>query len=408
VAQEKIALAYSGGLDTSVIVHWLQERYGAEVVTVTGDLGQKKELVGVEEKARRLGATAVHMLDLRSEFVDEYVFPALRAGALYEGVYPLATALGRPLLAKALVQVARREGCTAIAHGCTGKGNDQVRFEAAAAALAPDLKVFAPVREWEFRSREEEIAYCEQHGIPVAATKASPYSIDENLWGTSIECGVLEDPRVEAPEDAFQRTVSPQQAPDEPAYVTIEFVAGTPVALNGVTLSGVELIDRLNEIGGAHAIGRIDLVENRLVGIKSREIYEAPGATILHRAHRELERLTLDRDTAHYKAKLSHDYADLIYNGLWFSPLRLALDAFVSQTQKGVDGMVTLKLYKGVLDIVSRSSANSLYDPSLATYTIEDAFDHTASAGFIKIFSLPLKTYCRVNGAEVSLEEIES
>lgn len=401
MAQEKIALAYSGGLDTSVIVRWLQERYGAEVVTVTGDLGQKKELVGVEEKARHLGATGVHMLDLRAEFVEDYVFPALRAGALYEGIYPLATALGRPLLAKALVQVARREGCTAIAHGCTGKGNDQVRFEAAAAALAPDLKVFAPVREWEFRSREEEIAYCEEHGIPVNATKASPYSIDENLWGTSIECGVLEDPRVEAPEDAFQRTVSPQQAPDEPTFVTIEFASGTPCTLNGQTLDGVELIDRLNEIGGANAIGRIDLVENRLVGIKSREIYEAPAAVILHRAHRELERLTLDRDTAHYKAKISHDYADLIYNGLWFSPLRLALDAFVTETQRGVNGMVTLKLYKGGIDVVSRSSPNSLYDPSLATYTIEDAFDHTASAGFVKIFSLPLKTYCRVNGGPV-------
>ncbi len=406
MAHEKIALAYSGGLDTSVIVRWLQERYDAEVVTVTGDLGQKKELIGVDEKARALGATAVYMLDLRREFVADYVFPALRAGALYEGVYPLATALGRPLLAKALVEVARQEGCTAIAHGCTGKGNDQVRFEAAAAALAPDLKVIAPVREWEFRSREEEIAYCETHGIPVAATKASPYSIDENLWGTSIECGVLEDPRVEAPEDAFQRTVSPQAAPDEPVQVTIEFVAGTPVSLDGVALDGVELIDRLNEIGGAHGVGRIDLVENRLVGIKSREIYEAPAAVILHRAHRELERLTLDRDTAHYKGKLASDYAGLIYNGLWFSPLRLALDAFVAKTQQVVNGMVTLKLYKGGIDVVGRSSANSLYDPSLATYTIEDAFDHTASAGFVKLFSLPLKTYCRVNGAPVAVEEI--
>ncbi len=395
----KIALAYSGGLDTSVMVRWLQERYDAEVVTVTGDLGQKKELIGVEEKARLLGVREVNMVDLRHEFVEDYILPAFKAGALYEGVYPMATALGRPLLAKALVEVALQSGCNAVAHGCTGKGNDQVRFEAAVAALAPELKVLAPVREWEFRSREEEIAYCETHAIPVSATRASPYSIDENIWGTSIECGVLEDPMVEPPADAFQRTVDPLDAPDEPTYVTLEFVEGTPVALNGLKLSGFELIDRLNGIAGANGVGRIDLVENRLVGIKSREIYEAPAAVALHCAHRELERLTLDRDTAHYKAKIAHDYADLVYNGLWFSPLRTAFDGFISQTQKRVSGVVKLKFYKGNVIVAGRTSPYSLYDTSLATYTDEDSFDHKASEGFIKIFTLPLKTFHGVGRA---------
>ncbi len=391
--KEKIAVAFSGGLDTSVIVRWLQEHYDADIVTVTGDLGQKKELIGVDDKARALGAVGVHMLDLREEFVHDYVIPALQAGALYEGSYPMATALGRPLLGKALVDIARAEGCTAVAHGCTGKGNDQVRFEAAIAALAPDLKVLAPVREWEFRSREEEIDYCRAHHVPVTATKASPYSIDENIWGTSIECGALEDPRVVPPADAFQRTVDPSAAPDHPADLLIEFENGVPVSLDGDRISTVELIDRLNEIAGAHGVGRIDLVENRLVGIKSRELYEAPAATVLHTAHRELERLVLDRDTAHYKAKLANDYADLIYNGLWFSPLRSALKAFVDETQKAVNGIVGIRLYKGGMQVLERWSGNSLYDPQLATYTAEDAFDHKSAKGFIDIYTLPLKTW---------------
>jgi argininosuccinate synthase len=398
----KVALAYSGGLDTSVMVKWLQERYDADVVTVTGDLGQKKELVGVEEKARSLGVKEAYILDLRQEFVTGYLFPALKAGALYEGIYPMATALGRPLLAKALVQAALREGCNAVAHGCTGKGNDQVRFEAAVAALAPELQVLAPVRTWEFRSREEEIAYCEEHGIPVAATKASPYSIDENIWGTSIECGVLEDPMVEPPADAYQRTVAPADAPDEVTYVTIEFAGGVPVALDGRELDPVTLIDTLNTIAGANGVGRIDLVENRLVGIKSREIYEAPAAVVLHFAHRELERLVLDREVMHYKAKLANDYADLVYNGLWFSPLRKAFDAFVDETQRRVSGTVRAKLYKGNVEIAGRTSPYSLYDTKLATYTDEDSFDHRASEGFIKIFSLSLKTYHQV-GASVEV-----
>ena len=395
--KERIAVAYSGGLDTSVIVKWLQERYNAEVITVTGNLGQKKEIVGLEEKAKKSGAVKVYIQDLRKEFVEEYIFPTLQASALYEYNYPMATAIGRPLLAKALVDVARKEGCTAVAHGCTGKGNDQVRFEVSVAALAPELKIFAPVREWEFKSREEEIAYCEQHGIPVVATKKSPYSIDENIWGTAIECGILEDPTVEPPEDAFQRTVSPSKAPDTPTYITIDFEEGIPVAVNGKKMNGVALIDFVNEVGGANGIGRLDLIENRLVGIKSREIYEAPGATILHIAHRELERLTLDKDTAHYKAKVANDYADLIYNGLWFSPLRIALNAFVLETQKVVTGAVKLKLYKGSVEVAGRTSPHSLYDTKLATYTEEDQFDQKASAGFIKIYGLPVKTFYQVN-----------
>ncbi len=404
--KEKIAVAYSGGLDTSVIVKWLQEKYDAEVITVTANLGQTKELIGVEEKAYKTGAKKAFILDLQEEFATDFIFPALKAGALYEWSYPMATSLGRPLIAKALVEIAKQEGCTAVAHGCTGKGNDQVRFEAAIAALAPGLKVYAPLREWEFKSREEEIAYCERHGIPVKATKDSPYSIDENMWGTSIECGLLEDPKLPPPADAYQRTVSPEQAPDQPTQVEIEFEHGVPVALDGKKMNPVELIMTLNTIGGANAIGRLDLVENRLVGIKSRELYEAPAATILHFAHRELERLTLDKDTMHYKAKLSHDYADLIYNGLWYSPLRFALDAFVNETQKVVRGTVALKLYKGNLELLGRWSPNSLYDTRLATYTEEDTFDHKASIGFIKIYSLPLKTYYRINGNPLSEQKV--
>jgi argininosuccinate synthase len=396
LSKERIAVAYSGGLDTSVIVKWLQEKYNADIITVTGDLGQKKELTGLKEKAKKSGAVKVYIQDLRKEFVEEYIWPALKAGALYEYNYPMATAIGRPLLAKSLVEVAKKEKCTAVAHGCTGKGNDQVRFEVAVHTLAPDLKVFAPVRDWEFKSREEEIAYCERHGIPVVASKKSPYSLDENIWGTAIECGVLEDPMVEPPADAYQRTVAPNLAPDEATYVSIDFKEGVPVAIDGKKMKGAALIDLLNELGGSNGIGRLDLVENRLVGIKSREIYEAPGATILHTAHRELERLVLDKDTSHYKAKLSNDYADLIYNGLWFSPLREALDGFVNSTQKVVTGTVKLKLYKGNVDVVGRTSPYSLYDTKLATYTDEDVFDHKSSVGFIKIYGLPMKTVAQV------------
>jgi argininosuccinate synthase len=395
--RQKIAVAYSGGLDTSVIVKWLQEKYDADVITVTGNLGQKKELIGVPEKAYKSGAKKVFMQNLEKEFVYDYIFPALKAGALYEHTYPMATSLGRPLLAKALVEVAKRERCTAVAHGCTGKGNDQVRFEVAVMALAPELKVIAPLREWEFKSREEEIAYCEKHGIPVAATKASPYSIDENIWGTSIECGILENPMEVAPQDAYTRTTSPENAPDKATYVTIEFKGGVPVAMNGKKMDGVSLIHKLNEIAGANGIGRLDLVENRLVGIKSREIYEAPAAVTLHFAHRELERLTLDKEVMHAKAKISNDYANIIYNGLWFTPLKKALDGFIEETQKNVTGLVKVKMYKGNLEIAGRTSPYSLYDMKLATYTKEDTFDHTAAEGFIKIYGLPSKIYNKVN-----------
>ena len=395
--KEKIAVAYSGGLDTSVIVKWLQEKYDADVITVTGNLGQQKELVGVADKAYKTGAKKVYVQDLKKEFVEDYIFPALRAGALYEHVYPMATSLGRPLLAKALVDVAKREKCTAVAHGCTGKGNDQVRFEVSVMALAPELKVLAPLREWEFKSREEEIAYCERHGIPVSATKKNPYSIDENIWGTAIECGILEDPMVEPPQDAYQRTVSPEDAPNKATYVSIEFKEGVPTGLNGKKMDGVSLIEELNKIAGANGIGRIDLVENRLVGIKSREVYEAPAAVTLHFAHRELERLTLDKEVFHYKAKLSDDYATLVYNGLWFSPLKKAIDGFVNETQKNVTGLVNVRMYKGNLTVGGRTSPYSLYDTQLATYTVEDTFDHSAAEGFIKIYGLPLKTFHKVN-----------
>ncbi len=392
----KMVVAYSGGLDTSVMVKWLHEKFNADVITATGDLGQAKELEGVKQKAYATGAIKAHIKDLKEEFLEEYVFPALRAGALYEGSYPMATSLGRPLLAKYMVEVARQEGAAMVAHGCTGKGNDQVRFEVTINALAPDLKVIAPLRDWEFKSREEEIEYAKTHGIPVAATVKSPYSIDENIWGTSIECGVLEDPMAEPPADAYQRTVDPADAPDTPEIVQIDFLHGTPVALNGEKMSAVDLVNRLNGIGGAHGVGRIDLVENRLVGIKSREIYEAPAATILHFAHTELERLTLDKPVWDVKGQLAVEYANLVYNGLWFSPLKNALDAFVNETQKNVSGTVRVKLFKGNTIIAGRKSVYSLYNEKLATYTDEDTFDHKASEGFIKIYGLPLKTYHQV------------
>jgi len=394
--EKKIVVAYSGGLDTSVMIKWLMDKYRAEIITVTGNLGQRKELNGLQEKAYTTGASKVYIKDLTKEFVEEFIFPALKAGALYERAYPMATSLGRPLLARLLVDVARREKSDFIAHGCTGKGNDQVRFEVSIAALAPDMKVIAPLREWEFRSREEEIAYARTHHIPVSATVSSPYSIDENIWGTSIECGVLEDPGVEPPADAYQRTVSPEQAPNEPAYVTIELNEGIPVGIDGMRLDSVKLIEKLNDIGGANAVGRIDLVENRLVGIKSREIYEAPAATILHFAHTELERLTLDKTVFHLKSQLALEYANLVYNGLWYAPLRTALDAFVEETQRTVTGSVRVKLFKGSVTVVSRTSEHSLYNVKLATYNGEDQFDHKASEGFIKIFGLPLKTIYQV------------
>jgi len=396
MAKNKIVVAYSGGLDTSVMVKWLKENYDADIITFTGNLGQTKELIGLEEKALKSGASKSYILDLTKEFIDDYVFPALRAGAMYEESYPMACSIGRPLLAKSLVEIARKEGANMVAHGCTGKGNDQVRFEVAVGALAPDLENLAPLRTWEFKSREEEIDYAAKHNIPVSVTKENPYSIDENIWGTAIECGVLEDPMVEPPADAYQHTVSPEEAPDVAEYVTIDFEKGIPVALNGVVMESVALVKELNKIGGRNAIGRIDMIENRLVGIKSREVYEAPAGMILHAAHKELERITLDKAVAHYKTHVSQEYANLIYNGLWFSPLREALQAFIDKTQDKVTGMVKMKLYKGNTIVSGRKSPYSLYDPELATYTAADQFDHKASEGFIKIYGLPYKTINRV------------
>ncbi len=396
MAVNKIVVAYSGGLDTSVMVKWLSEKYNAEIITATGFLGQTNEIKGVKEKALKTGASKSLIFDLRKEFITNYAWKALKAGALYEGAYPMATAIGRPLLVKMLVDIAMEEGADAVAHGCTGKGNDQVRFEVGVQALAPELKVIAPLREWEFKSREEEIEYAKLKDIPISATLKSPYSIDENLWGIAIECGVLEDPTEAPPEDAYQITVNPKFAPDQPQSVTITFEKGIPVMLNGISYDPVELVTALNELGAAHGIGRLDLIENRVVGIKSREIYEAPAAVILHTAHTEMERLNLDKETFRFKQNVSSKIANLIYDGLWYSPLFDSLMAFVDKTQECITGEVTLELYKGNLRVLSRSSAHSLYNKELATYSIEDKFDHKASEGFIKIYGLPYKTIAQL------------
>jgi argininosuccinate synthase len=396
MSKNKIVVAYSGGLDTSVMVKWLKENYDADIITMTGNLGQTKELIGLEPKALNSGASKAYVIDLTKVFLEEYAFPALKAGAMYEDAYPMACSLGRPLLAKTLVEIARKEGANMVAHGCTGKGNDQVRFEVTVGALAPDLINLAPLRTWEFKSREEEIDYAKLHNIPVSATKANPYSIDENIWGIAIECGVLEDPMIEPPADAYQITTSPELAPDKAEDVSIDFEQGVPVGINDQKMDSVSLVKLLNTIGGKHGVGRIDMVENRLVGIKSREVYEAPAGMILHFAHQELERITLEKSVAHYKSLVSKEYSTLIYNGLWFTPLREALQAFIDKTQEKVTGLVKVKLYKGTIRISGRTSPYSLYDPGLATYTIEDQYDHSASEGFIKIYGLPYKTINRV------------
>jgi argininosuccinate synthase len=391
---ERIVLAYSGGLDTSVAIPWLAERYEAEVIAVTLDLGQGRELDKIRERALATGASRCHVLDVREEFARDYILPALQAGAIYEDRYPLATSLGRPLIARKLVEIAGMEQATAIAHGCTGKGNDQVRIDVSARALNPKIRVIAPARVWNM-SRPDEIEYARQRGIPVPATKASPYSTDENLWGRSIECGVLEDPWAEPPEEIYALTKSPADAPDAPAYVEIEFVRGVPANVNGVAMPFAELIGSLETIAGAHGVGRIDMLENRLVGIKSREIYEAPAAVVLHTAHRELESMVIPRDLQRLKRQLSQLYADLVYNGLWFTQTRQAIDAFVREVQQRVDGTVRLKLFKGDCRVVGRKSPFSLYDQGLATYEAGDLFDHTAAEGFIKIWGLPVEIAAR-------------
>ncbi len=393
---KKIVVAYSGGLDTSVMVKWLKEKYDAEIIAVTGDLGQKSELEGLEEKAIKTGASKVHVIDLKEEFIKEYAFKALKAGALYENEYPMGCSIGRPLLAKMLVDVALKEGADTVAHGATGKGNDQVRFEVGVQALAPHLNIIAPLRTWEFKSREQEIEYAKLHNIPVKATTENPYSIDENLFGISVECGVLEDPTTAPPEDAYQITTDPKNAPDKAETVTIKFEKGIPVALNGVEKSPVDLIVELNDLGSKHGVGRLDVIENRVVGIKSREIYEAPSATILHKAHNELEKLIIDKDTFRYKQGVSNQIANMIYDGLWFTPLFTSLMAFVDSTQEYLSGEVVVELYKGNLQVLSRSSEFSLYNEELATYKEGDKFDHAASIGFIHLYGLPFKTISEV------------
>ena len=396
---EKIVLAYSGGLDTSVAIRWLQEQYNAEVATLTMDLGGNVDLEAARLRALEIGAIRAEVMDAREEFVSEYVWPALQAGALYEGVYPLATALGRPLIAKHLVRIAQEEGASGIAHGCTGKGNDQVRFDVSAAALAPSIRVVAPAREWGM-TRDDEIAYARERNIPLDLNKRSSYSVDENLWGRSIEAGDLEDPWVEPPEEAYAWTVSAGEAPAAPHYVEIRFASGVPVGIDGEELAGIALIELLNETAGRHGVGRIDHIENRLVGIKSREIYEAPAGIVLHQAHRALEQMCLTKEQSRFKERLAQEYADLVYNGLWFTAHRRDLDAYVRSTQRHVNGTVRVRLHKGTATVVGRKSGESLYRHDLATYDAGDSYDHQASVGFIKVFGLPVRTQAQVQGED--------
>ncbi|MEE8353548.1 MAG: argininosuccinate synthase [Dehalococcoidales bacterium] len=393
--KETIVLAYSGGLDTSAAIPWLQEKFDADVITVTIDVGNERDFTTIREKALKVGARKAIVIDAKESFVKYFLFPALQADVLYEGQYPLATALSRPLMAKLLVDTAIEEHATAVAHGCTGKGNDQVRFEVGINALAPHLKVIAPAREWGM-TREELIAYTEAHGIPVPVTVGSPYSIDECLWGRSIECGILEDPWTEPPEDAYAWTKSPDAAPAEPRYIEIGFEQGIPVSLDGEELDGVSLIERLNEIAGSHGVGRIDHIENRLVGIKSREVYEAPAAVTLLQAHLALETMTLSKDQLRFKQRVAQECADLIYNGLWFSSLNRDLAAYVLSSQRYVTGTIRSRLHRGQATVVGRKSPKSLYNLSLATYDKGDQFDQSAAAGFIHLWGLPVKTQAQV------------
>lgn len=395
MAKDKIVLAYSGGLDTSVAIKWLQDKYNYDVIAVGLDVGEGKDLDFVQEKALQVGAIKSYTVDAKAAYAEEYVLPALKANLLYEGKYPLVSALSRPLIAKVLVDIAKEEGAVAVAHGCTGKGNDQVRFDVSFTALNPDLKIVAPVREWAM-SRDEEIEYAQQHGIPVPVGKESPYSVDQNLWGRSNECGILEDPWEQPPGDAFGLTVDPEDAPDEAQIVTITFEKGKPVAIDGEAYALDELILKLNEIAGKHGVGRIDHVENRLVGIKSREIYECPAAVTLIAAHQELEALTMTREISQFKPIVEQKLAQTIYDGLWYSPLTKALQAFIEETQQTVSGNVKVKLYKGHALVVGRESAESLYSFDLATYKPEDKFDHDAALGFIQLWGLPTKVQAEV------------
>ena len=393
MVKEKVILAYSGGLDTSVAITWLNKDY--DVIAVCMDVGEGNDLDFIHDKALKVGAIESHVIDVKDEFAEDYVLVALQGHTFYEQKYPLVSALSRPLISKKLVEIAHKTGATTIAHGCTGKGNDQVRFEVAIASLDPKLKVIAPVREWKW-SREEEINYAKANGVPIPADLDSPYSVDQNLWGRANECGVLENPWNEAPEDAYDLTVAPEAALDSPAYVNIDFEAGVPVALDGKKMKLADLILELNDLAGQHGVGRIDHVENRLVGIKSREIYECPGAVTLLAAHKEIEDLTLVRELAHFKPIIDNELSNLIYNGLWFNPATEALIAYLKSTQQVVNGTTKVKLYKGSVTVVARKSDNSLYDESLATYTSADTFDQDAAIGFIKLWGLPSKVHAEV------------
>ena len=395
MANKKVVLAYSGGLDTSVAVQWLKEKYKMDVIAVTIDVGNERDFAAVKKKAIDVGAIKSVIIDAKELFVKYFIFPALQADAIYEGVYPLATALSRPLMVKLLVDIAREEGASAIAHGCTGKGNDQVRFDVGINALAPELKIIAPAREWKM-TRQETIKYAKSHKIPVPVTVSSPYSIDECLWGKAIECGVLEDPWVEPPEDAYTWTKSAAKAPEKPQYLEISFDKGIPVAIDGEELNGVSLIQQLNETAGKHGVGRIDHIEDRLVGIKSREIYEAPAATVLLQAHQALESMTLSKDQLRFKQRVAIEYSELIYNGLWFSQLNRDLSAYILSSQRYVTGTVRMKLFKGHSTVVGRKSPDSLYNLSLATYDKGDQFDQSAAVGFIHLWGLPVKIQAQV------------
>lgn len=385
---DSIVLAYSGGLDTSVAIRWIKEKHGLDVVTLTADVGQADDLAEIARRSKRVGAINHHTLDCKREFVENYVFPALKANALYEGKYPVSTALARPLIAKKLVEVAHEERAVGVAHGCTGKGNDQVRFEVTIKALDPSLKIIAPMREWTI-DRAEEIKYAEKNGIPVPVDLENPYSIDQNIWGRSIECGVLENPMNEPPPGVYEWTNSPENAPNEPEYVTITFEKGIPKAVNGTTLDPVEIIKKLNYIGGKHGVGRIDHIEDRLVGIKSREVYECPAATLLIEAHKELEKLVLTRHEVWFKQQVDEQWANMVYTGLWDDPLKDDLDGFIEKTQERVSGEIRLKVFKGSVHVVGRSSPMSLYDTALAAYDASTTFDQTWSNGFIEIWAMP-------------------
>jgi argininosuccinate synthase len=394
---EKVVLAYSGGVDTSVAIKWLQEKYDLEVIAFSVDVGNEPDFPAIREKALKLGAVKAVVADARKAFVDEFVFPALKANALYQGQYPLATALARPLMARMLVETALKEGAKAVAHGCTGKGNDQVRFDVSVAGLAPDLKILAPARDWTM-NRDETIKYAKRHAIPLPVTAESPYSIDQNLWGRSIECGVMEDPWAEPPEDAFIWVRPVENTPDKPEYVEIGFEEGVPVSLNGHRLDGITLIERANDLAGRHGVGRIDHIEDRVVGIKSREVYEAPAALLLIQAHKALESLCLSKEQLRFKQIVSSEYSDLVYNGLWFTSFREDLTAYIESSQRFVTGTVRVKLQRGSATVVGRKSPYSLYRHDLATYDEGDVFDQSAAVGFIHLWGLPARTQARMQG----------